>query len=352
MESISIYIVIGLSFSVIFLLKQLKELGYQKPVLFSPVLLAFICTLELFYGWLYSTGHVLSFPHLIRLNTPFLYLLGPAIYFLILSNAQPARKWYRKDLLHLIPFGLAILYLLPLYFSTGEMKVAYIQNLYQQLGVDSLWLGGSRRIHQGTYLGVAIVLLIKSSRSIRLHRMWSTSRWVIIIFALLWLISIYRLFFQFDLMSAMIDISLLSSIAIVLVYSQLSMRMPRVSNHQLDIDRMSKEKDRIEHLLERDRVFVNPQYSVKDMAAALGLSVRELSQIINRGMQTNFNQLINKYKVEEAIRLLGRKDTQHLTIEAIAQQAGFNSTSALNDNFRKSTGHSPKVYRQAILPKS
>ncbi len=351
-ESISLFIVIGLSFSVVILLKQLNHSGNQKPFLLSPVFLAFICTLELLYGWLFSTKYILDVPHLLRLNTPFLYLLGPSLYFLILSNGQPNRKWFLNDLLHLIPFVLAILFLLPFYLFSTEAKVVYIQHLYEQLGSDSLWLGGSRRIHQGIYLGASIAHLVKASKAIRFYKMWTASKWIIIIFSTIWAISIYRFFFQFDLMSAMVDIFLLSTVAIFLVYRQLSLRKPATSTQQLDVDRMVLEKQRIEQLLENEQVYKDPQYSVKDLAKALNLSVRDVSQIINRGMQTNFNQLVNKYKIEEAIRLLRREDTQHLTIEAIAHQAGFNSTSALNDNFRKLTGQTPKAYRQDILPKS
>lgn len=318
----------------------------------SPVLLAFICTLELLYGWLFSTKYILAVPHLLRINTPFLYVLGPTLYFLVLSYGQPNRKWFSKDLLHLIPFFAAILFLVPVYFSSIEAKEAYIQGLYERLGSDSLWLGGTRRIHQGIYLGATVVLLVKSSKAIRFYKRWMVTKWTLIIFSMLWVISIYRFFFQFDLMTAQMDLILLSAVAIFLVYHQLSLNKPATSTQQLDVDRMVQEKQRIERLLEKEKVYKNPQYSVKDLAEALNLSVREVSLVINRGMQTNFNQLINKYKIEEAIRLLRRKDTQHLTIEAIAHQAGFNSTSALNANFRKLTGQTPKAYRQNVLPES
>ncbi len=345
MDGISVFISIGLSFAIVFLTKRLIGFGFSRPISVAPVALLLIFTIELFYGWLYNSQEILAYPHLVRVNSPMLYLVGPALYLFILSHAHPERRWLKTDLLHIIPFAMAIGYLMPFYFSSPEFKIQYIKDMYSELGFDSFLLGGTRRIHQGFYLSFSIFLLINESKSLRIQRTIRPAQMIVVAFAILWAVSIYRFLFSFDLLSAIFDTILLSLLAIYLVYDQLSARKPRSTNTMVDEELIEESIRKIERLMTEDRVFTNPDFTIKNLADQLNTTVPVMSSIINRGMDSNFNEMINKYKVEEAIRLLQMVETSHLTIEAIAKQAGFNSSSAFNDNFKKRTGHSPKTYR-------
>ncbi|MEO9482772.1 MAG: AraC family transcriptional regulator [Ekhidna sp.] len=346
MGNISIFIIIGLSFAIVFLAKQVVSIGLKRPVSLAPFVLIFILITELFYGWLYASHEILVYPYLVRINSPFLYLIGPALYFVILGYADPKRKWQKNDVWHIIPFVLAICYLIPLYTSSTDLKADYLHEMYQQLGFDSILLGSTRRIHQGVYLGVSILLITKKSKSLHIHRTIKSAKMIVAAFTVLWVLSIFRFFFSFDLLSALMDTILLVLIAIYLVYNQLSGKIYKPSTHiRIDPHEVEHAMAKIEELMIKEKLFIDPHFTIKDMADKLEMPVPTISLIINRGMNANFNELINHYKVEEAVRLLGRTDTRHLTIEAIAKQAGFNSTSAFNDNFRKKTGQSPKAYR-------
>lgn len=308
-----------------------------------------ILTIEIFYGWLYKTRLILELPHLIRLNTPLLYLIGPFLFFLILSNINPDKRWQKIQLLHCIPFILCLIYLTPLYLSGASFKIEYALDLYRELGFDSFLLGGTRRLHQGVYILLSVFHISKNRKVLRIQQELQTSILITGAFGVLWLVSVYRYFFSFDLLTAMIDSLILSGIAVLLVYRQLSVKSwSGKQSAGIAIEKMEQEQERIERLMLEEKPYLDNRYSIKNLAESLNLSVPVVSKIINRGMGTNFNDLINQYKVQEAIALLQSEKTTHLTIEAIAQNAGFNSTSAFNENFKRITGKSPKSYRKPL----
>lgn len=346
MEAASVFIIVGLSFSFILLVKRMSYSDYKNPADVIPVLAVFIITVELFYSWLYSSEIIFLLPHLVRLNTPLVFVIGPIIFFLIRSIENHALKWSEIHFAHSIPTLLVILYLSSVFFLSSKGKVDYITQLYEELSFDSILLGGLRRIQQGIYFAAAIIFIVKKRESLNIVRGLQSSILIISAFGTLWLLSIYRYFFKFDLLTGMIDSIILSLIAIFLVYMQLSLAgKRRYISRSLDPIKMKEYKKNIVGQLESQKHYLDPKFSISDLSVELDLSVQLVSQVINQGMQTNFNELINTYRVEEAVQLLRSESTKHLTIEAIAESAGFNSTSSFNDNFKRLKGKPPKYYR-------
>ena len=136
----------------------------------------------------------------------------------------------------------------------------------------------------------------------------------------------------------------LSMLAIYIVYQKISVF--KVKNRQsLDPNQFQNYVDQIKNALYYNDEILNPKYSLQDLSQKINLPIAKVSKIINQGMDTNFNNLINKYRVDKAIELLSNEENNYLTIEAISRQAGFNSTSSFNYNFKKITGKTPKVFR-------
>jgi len=118
---------------------------------------------------------------------------------------------------------------------------------------------------------------------------------------------------------------------------------------QLDLS--SYRKKLIEYL-EKDKPYMNNELKLQDIASYLGLPPYQLSQVINAELKTNFYSLINKYRIEEAKRLLIDPNKQHLNILEIAFETGFNSKSAFNTAFKKNTTITPSQYKQAQIHQS
>jgi AraC-like DNA-binding protein len=99
-------------------------------------------------------------------------------------------------------------------------------------------------------------------------------------------------------------------------------------------------------LMEEEKLYLDPELSVTKLARCLGLAKEHISQIINQQFYMNFNQFLNKYRIEEAKkRLKDPKENQYVVLK-IAYDVGFNSKSTFNTAFKKFTGMSPSQFRE------
>lgn len=103
-------------------------------------------------------------------------------------------------------------------------------------------------------------------------------------------------------------------------------------------------KQRIERLIVEQRYFENPELSVFDLAQQLDTYPKKISQTINLAFEMNFNDYINRFRVEAVIEKIESKKDQNLTLLGIALDCGFNSKSTFNRAFKRYTGVSPKEY--------
>ncbi len=73
-----------------------------------------------------------------------------------------------------------------------------------------------------------------------------------------------------------------------------------------------------------------------------------LSKAIHEILNTTFNSLINKYRIESARKMLA-DENQKLSIEGIAFSVGFSSKSTFNSAFKQFTGLTPSELRAKML---
>jgi AraC-like DNA-binding protein len=97
-------------------------------------------------------------------------------------------------------------------------------------------------------------------------------------------------------------------------------------------------------LMEHDKLFLDNDLNLPAVAEKLGISIHEASFLINETAKDNFYNFINKYRVEEAKRLLASAKMEQLNILGIAFASGFNSKTTFNTTFKKIVGISPSQY--------
>lgn len=101
---------------------------------------------------------------------------------------------------------------------------------------------------------------------------------------------------------------------------------------------------RLALLMEEDKYYLRSELSLHELAVELGTNTSYLSRVINEQTGGNFHSFLNKFRIEEACRLLLDHRQQHLSIEGIALSAGFKSKSAFNVAFRKFKGMTPSEF--------
>ncbi|MGY2134482.1 helix-turn-helix domain-containing protein [Hymenobacter sp. HD11105] len=99
--------------------------------------------------------------------------------------------------------------------------------------------------------------------------------------------------------------------------------------------------------LEIDRLFLQPELSLKDLAAHIGRPAATVSTTINQCFQQNFRTLINQYRVDEVQRRMAGPEARHLSLLGLALECGFNSEASFYRIFRQLTGTSPKDFMNA-----
>ena len=98
--------------------------------------------------------------------------------------------------------------------------------------------------------------------------------------------------------------------------------------------------------MEVDKDFKNNLVSLPSIAKKLYSSVHHISQVINEKLDQTFFEMIASYRIEEAKSILGDSSQDHLTIEEIADEVGYNSKSAFNRSFKKIVGITPSEYKE------
>ena len=95
----------------------------------------------------------------------------------------------------------------------------------------------------------------------------------------------------------------------------------------------------------QDKLYLEPELSLSDLAVKLKTNTSVLSAAINSNFGKNFNDFVNEYRVEEFKKQIKLPENQHYTLLAVAFDCGFNSKATFNRAFKKFTGQAPKAMK-------
>lgn len=101
---------------------------------------------------------------------------------------------------------------------------------------------------------------------------------------------------------------------------------------------------RLTDYMENDKIYHESNLTIDRLAAKLSTNRSYLSRVINEYAGINFNQYLNKFRIEEAILLMTESKGDCL-LKSMAFDLGFKSTSGFNKAFLKETGMTPSVFR-------
>lgn len=102
--------------------------------------------------------------------------------------------------------------------------------------------------------------------------------------------------------------------------------------------------DRISELMEKERLYLNPELKVGDVADALGVSRNAVSVCINSHQGCSFSQYVNDYRLQHAKRLLS--ETPDMKISAVGLESGFANERTFFRAFKSATDMTPKEWKE------
>lgn len=287
----------------------------------------------------------------VHLGLWFTWMTGPPLsYVLVLQLAQPERLPAFKNFLFF--FALLLLPPVSMALNTGSCEEGFLRcdNFFDIL----YWLG--------SLVGLVSMLAFWGRRyifsDISKAKSGQERYWLVIL-----LIAMNTLFVSVHLWRSVDGGSnaLADSILVVLglgfgyLISTAFLRvypLPVALNNPKSVALKPDEKavaEKIQALLELDKVYHEHSFSRSDMARELGVSESALSRIVNAHFGKSFPALLSEYRVEDAKRML---QNPQIPIQVVASEVGFNSLASFNRVFRDLTGQTPSSYRDRQLRES
>ncbi|HEY5368026.1 MAG TPA: AraC family transcriptional regulator [Hanamia sp.] len=121
----------------------------------------------------------------------------------------------------------------------------------------------------------------------------------------------------------------------------------RYAGSSLSGDEKELMKQQLVNYMQQEKPYLEPQLMLEELADMLKIKPRILSQVINESFNQNFFDFINRYRIEEAKRLLGNPADKKITVLEVLYQVGFNSKSSFNTLFKRYTGVTPSEYKKS-----
>lgn len=104
----------------------------------------------------------------------------------------------------------------------------------------------------------------------------------------------------------------------------------------------------IDSLMRREELYREKGLTRERVAELCGTNRTTLSQVVNRCTGMGFNPYVNRFRIEEAVRLLS-DPAQDIPLKALVRHLGFSSATTFYDLFRTTVGIPPARYRSTIL---
>jgi AraC-like DNA-binding protein len=321
------------------------------------------------YGVLFTTGLYRVLPHLVKCYIPPQFLIGPLLYFYVVTLLEPEAQIKRSYYLHFIPFILSLLYLVPFFAQTAQAKIDFVEKavlspvpsrpeewfvwLYLQA---SLWV----------YSLLALKKYLEYRRRIEesvSEKSRYTMKWLLVFFVSVFAMLAYFLAVDVlmlagrPLVAFNSSISILLSLGILFLGWRNMLRIEYIAPITEDLGKILTEKDtqgeewglrfkEVSDKVRSESLFLSAELTLPELADKLSYSRTELSRIINVGGGMSFYDFINKLRVEEMKARLDAPEGEKLSILEAAFDSGFNSKSTFQEAFKKWNGMTPSAYRK------
>ncbi|TDE28718.1 MULTISPECIES: helix-turn-helix domain-containing protein [Flavobacterium] len=312
------------------------------------------------------------------LRNIFAFLQIPVFYLYILSVCYSDFKLKPKYILHLLPFLIANVILLPRFYTVDvASKINFIKN-YQSM-IELQFNHILIHIQVVIYI-IAVFMVLRKAKKLYLENYAGTSinsyNWLFqftVVLTILYLIALVKNIFKFSdypYISEWIKIGLLSFQLLIICWylfkalnnpglfrnidSKLKLVSDIISEEKNDAPLAVNEKQYNEELLKlqqymiEEKPFLNPSVTIQDISNAIEIPVRDLSLLINHKLEQHFYDFVNTYRVEDAMDILKDATKSKVTILEILYDVGFNSKSSFNTAFKKHTGNTPTAYRNSL----
>jgi AraC-like DNA-binding protein len=325
---------------------------------------------------------------------PFMMLAGPLIYFYVRGIIRDTYILKPTDFLHFIPAIIVFLGNIPYYLTPFSVKLENAQkilddmNQLQFMRVNFIFPIAANYIMRVSSLMIYTLISYYRiwkyrptvKKSIPTQQYLLTYRWLNMFFITLIILLIAfgmitadfiqktpkETYGALDLVHNLGGIMFLLLSLSLLVFPQILYGFPiyteiadarktktPVIQQKVDVNIVDEDdeenpfielRDQINAYLADEKPYLNPDFSIGDMAAALKVPQHHVSYCLRALFKQSFPKLKTTLRIQYALQLMNSSDFEHLSIEGIGQMAGFSSRSSFYSAFQTEMGCSPGEY--------
>ncbi len=329
-------------------------------------------------------GVTLQYPVFIAITYPLLFCVGPFYYIYCRYLLDKNYNTNFKSVLHFLPSLIVLLMMMPFYSMANEDKISFITGLSTngtiKIPTGQLVFMGAHVVQTVAYIFAAYKFIGKKEEELK-----NFSSDVFVLKKLEWL-NAFSLYFSIYLLLYFILVVLLTFINsfqiqldyILLLITSLSIyaigysaisnpeifkAIPEFELQSFELDKKTpvnesrnsnqfpELKEKLLKYMDSNKPYLKSDLKISELADSLTVPYYQLSQLINDEFLVNFYDFINKYRVEEAKKLL-IEDRNNYKILAIAYEVGFNSKATFNRVFKKFTELTPSEFKEKFSPQS
>lgn len=281
------------------------------------------------------------------------FAYGPTLYLYVDSLVHQKKHFGRKNWLHFIPVGIVGLglFTIPsfeswvgilLYLTIVPYILFSYQSLYQwerqeaqgmiSYRVKLNWLRWA--------IGIFSVIIFFDLISFSINQWFPGS--VADVHSDYLVLGLVLLFVNIMVFKSLLQPSVLAPVNTEALYQVDRQKISRVQAYQTHQETINH----LQQLMQQEQPYLNPQLNVQDLATQLGISSRQLSEIVNQYFGQNFAEFVNSYRLSEAEKRFQQPQDPKETILEVMYAVGFNSKSSFNTLFKERTGLTPSAYKK------
>lgn len=300
-------------------------------------------------------------------------LVMPLFYLYVNAVCYSDFTLKRKHLLHLIPFIVANLILVPrFYLAEGLAKEYFFKHMW-----DSPEMFFYQLIAELQYFFyiIAVFMILKKYKKIYLENYTNSStllyKWLFQLTMILLFIHVCIIFKNTIRYTAYNDlfiwIHIVAGTSFLLAacwfilkalnYPELFRRIDSTLQptkdftETLEIENKTDETKSIQikqlkNFMVEKEPFLEPSLTIQELAHQVGIPVRDLSVLINHHLNQHFFDFVNEYRIKKAMMILKDPAKKDVTVLEILYEVGFNSKSSFHTSFKKYTNQTPIAFRK------
>lgn len=297
------------------------------------------------------------------------FLLGPLTFFYFKSITDTSWRFTKKDLWHFIPFVVFVI-IIPLVryktlndrqvdygmlsiFDHREKVISSIQYVYSFVFILQF-------IHLAIFLFKNLKLVKVYSKDLRSEysEIDTNIKWLkffnlaLLVLLLLSAIFLYILLVT-DIYRRHLDYIYVLPIGFLFYFisynfmrtewKPIDKKITKYANSSLNTDDIPQHVEKLNKLMNVEKVYLDSEIKLKDLAEMMDISAHHVSQIINQYFKLSFYDFINNYRTSEAKNMI--KKNPEYTMIKVAYESGFNNKTSFVNAFKKFEKVTPSEFR-------